>query len=76
VIRNFAHLFSECFLEGYQGDPDENYHHSAELDNSVSRKREGQVVWCFNQAKRDSNQAWEDYWLKQGMSRELVSFWR
>jgi len=42
----------------------------------VSRKREGQVILQLRQAKRDSCKAWEDYWLKQGMAKEWVAYWR
>ena len=64
-------LFSECVLEGCQRCPNENCLNDTELRGS-----KGQIVPYTIQPQTDRDKIWENFWVKKGMSMDLVCFWR
>ena len=36
----------------------------------------GRDVSCFVQSQADRDKTWENFWVKKGMSMDLVCFWR
>ena len=69
-------MLSEHSLARCQVDPDEDCYHGTELAISVSEGRNGVDGAGAVQAHGDRDKAWENFWLKQGMSRDLVRFWQ
>ena len=64
-------LFSECVLEECQRCPNENCLNDTELRGS-----KGQIVPYTIQPQTDRDKIWENFWVKKGMSMDLVCFWR
>ena len=56
--------------------PNENYLNDIELANSVSRGNKGQIVPCTIQPQTDRDKIRENFWVKKGMSMDLVCFCR